>query len=299
MGSKEFSRKTFLWLYQVNHDPDLPLACTNVALELTVYFTENDDGGRAFPGYQRIAEAIGVAHSTVERSIKLMHDRGHLRVLWGSRGSRHSNQYWMILKTPPAGVLDQIKTPPAGVSDDIKTPPVGVLTGEETPFGTGENPYSKSENPRQQGLKLPPAGMNHKTNHKSNHRGKPHASDGPPVSISISDQQEENDFERFSATYPKQINKAAAKREWPVARQKVSAEEIIAGAVRYANDPTRLAQSRGRHGDRFTVFPATWLKDERWTDKIQTGDVIDEHGNLIAVQMEEEDDDVIAWAERT
>lgn len=83
------------------------------------------------------------------------------------------------------------------------------------------------------------------------------------------------DFERFWAACPKQTNKAAAKRAWPVARQKASADEIIAGAVRYANDPTRLAQSRGPHGDRFTASPANWLKDERWTDKIQTGDVIE------------------------
>jgi hypothetical protein len=302
MSSKEFSRQTFQWLYQVNHDRDLPSACKSVALELTVYFTEDDDGGRAFPGYRTIADAIGVSDSTVIRSIKLMHARGHLRVVWGSPGRGHPNQYWMILKPLQAEVLDHVNTPPAEVLEPTKPPQAEVLAGKKTSIHEPENLHSEAENLHSCKIKPPPAGQNHKTNHKKNHKGEPHASDGPPISthnvdvasISISDQQEDMDFERFWAACPKQVNKAAAKRAWPAARKKAPAEEIIAGIVRYANDPVRLAQSHGPEGDRYTKSPANWLIDERWTDKPTVGNVIDEHGNLIAAQGE--DDDLVAQA---
>ena len=78
MSSKEFSRKTFEWLYQVIADPELPAACTKIAVRLTYHFNE-EDGGRAFPGYKCIADAIGVSERTVERSVQQMHARGHLR----------------------------------------------------------------------------------------------------------------------------------------------------------------------------------------------------------------------------
>ena len=97
MSSKEFSRKTFEWLYQVIADPELPAACTKIAVRLTYHFNE-EDGGRAFPGYKCIADAIGVSERIVERSVQQMHARGHLRVTWGSPGRGHPNQYWMILK---------------------------------------------------------------------------------------------------------------------------------------------------------------------------------------------------------
>ena len=89
-------------------------------------------------------------------------------------------------------------------------------------------------------------------NHKSNHRGKPHASDDPSVSISISNQEEDTVFDRFWAVFPKQVNKAAAKREWPVALQKASAVALVhvsgVGASRPPAHPSvHLGFLRQRH----------------------------------------------------
>jgi hypothetical protein len=96
----------------------------------------------------------------------------------------------------------------------------------------------------------------------------------------------------------RQACQPATKRAFKKALEKAPAEEIIAGAVRYASDPVRLAQSRGPEGDRFTKSPANWLDDERWTDKLAVGRAIDEHGNPIAVPQQqagiEDDDDIIA-----
>ena len=135
-------------------------------------------------------------------------------------------------------------------------------------------------------------------NHKTNHKGEPHVCAEPPVLNLDLNQQQIIDFDRFWSAYPKQVGKSAAKRAFKKALEKAPAEEIIAGAVRYASDPVRLAQSRGPEGDRFTKSPANWLDDERWTDKLAVGNTVDEHGNPIAVPQQQEDieddDDIIA-----
>jgi hypothetical protein len=122
MSSKEFAAQTFKWLYQVNWDADLMPVDVKVAVQLTRHFNE-DDGGRAFPGYETIAEgckaddgreaytkSIGVSEHTVIRSVRRMSQRGHLRVEWGAPGRGRPNQYWMILKPARVQVSTSRKT---------------------------------------------------------------------------------------------------------------------------------------------------------------------------------------------
>lgn len=67
-------------------------------------------------------------------------------------------------------------------------------------------------------------------------------------------------FDRWWKAYPKKVAKPAAAKAFPAALKKAgSVELLIAAAERYANDPTRKPD--------YTANPATWLKDERWTDE--------------------------------
>lgn len=111
MSSKEFTAKTFKWLYQVNWDADLLPVDVKVAVQLTRHFNEDDEDGRAFPGCKYVGDKIGVSEPTVIRSVRRLHKRGHLRVIWGAAGRHHSNQYWMVEKTSAAKPLPTSKKP--------------------------------------------------------------------------------------------------------------------------------------------------------------------------------------------
>jgi len=69
-------------------------------------------------------------------------------------------------------------------------------------------------------------------------------------------------FDTFWKTYPKRIAKGAAQKAWATALKSASAEDIIAGASRYANDRKR--------DPNFTAHPATWLNAQRWLDEAPT-----------------------------
>lgn len=65
-------------------------------------------------------------------------------------------------------------------------------------------------------------------------------------------------FDEFWAVYPRKQGKGAAREKFKRACRKADPERIIAGAVRYRDDPNREEQ--------FTTLPETWLNQERWDD---------------------------------
>jgi len=65
-------------------------------------------------------------------------------------------------------------------------------------------------------------------------------------------------FEAFWNIYPRKVGKQDAFKSYQRALQIVSAEEIFAGAERFAADPNRIPT--------FTPHPATWLNQGRWGD---------------------------------
>lgn len=66
-------------------------------------------------------------------------------------------------------------------------------------------------------------------------------------------------FDAFWSIYPRKVAKQAALRAWVKAVQVASAETIIEGARRYADDPNRHPS--------YTAHPATWLNAARWDDE--------------------------------
>lgn len=66
-------------------------------------------------------------------------------------------------------------------------------------------------------------------------------------------------FDDFWSAYPRKAGKQAARKAWATALRTVSADVIIAGAVRYADDPNRV--------DQYTKHPATWLNAGCWDDE--------------------------------
>ncbi|UVK62583.1 helix-turn-helix DNA binding domain protein [Arthrobacter phage TaylorSipht] len=88
------------------------------------------------------------------------------------------------------------------------------------------------------------------------------------------------DFEAFWAVYPRRVARAAALKAWAKAVKETPAEEIVAGARRYAEDPNREAQ--------FTAYPATWLNGGRWSDEAmpaKSSGPRDRQGEILAREM--------------
>lgn len=67
-----------------------------------------------------------------------------------------------------------------------------------------------------------------------------------------------SEFAAFWKIYPRHQGRATAVKAYAKARKKVSAEELLAAAQRYRDDPNRE--------DGFTLHGATWLNQERWQD---------------------------------
>jgi hypothetical protein len=68
-----------------------------------------------------------------------------------------------------------------------------------------------------------------------------------------------DEFTDWYFQYPRKESQPAAIKAYKEARNKVSAEVLILGAKRYAEDPNRQ--------QRYTKMPATWLKNECWNDE--------------------------------
>ena len=66
------------------------------------------------------------------------------------------------------------------------------------------------------------------------------------------------EFDLFWKYYPIKVGKAAALKAWVKAIKIESADEIVAGAIRYADDPNRHPS--------FTAHASTWLNAHRWND---------------------------------
>jgi hypothetical protein len=71
-------------------------------------------------------------------------------------------------------------------------------------------------------------------------------------------------FERFWAVYPRKASKRGAKRSFDrlIKKQDTTVDAIIAGAIRYAQECTRL-----RTPHRFIKHPTTWLNNGCWEDE--------------------------------
>lgn len=71
---------------------------------------------------------------------------------------------------------------------------------------------------------------------------------------------DEPDFTRFWAAYPRRIGKGQARKAWATAiKRGVDPETVIEAAGRF----TAL---RGNEDPKFTPHPSTWLNGERWGD---------------------------------
>jgi len=66
-------------------------------------------------------------------------------------------------------------------------------------------------------------------------------------------------FEEFWNVYPRKVSKRAAVKAFESALGRASHDEILAGAIRFGNDPNLPPLE-------FIPYPTTWLNGDRWAD---------------------------------
>ena len=74
----------------------------------------------------------------------------------------------------------------------------------------------------------------------------------------IDKNKEREQFNEFWALYPKKVDKAIAFRQFKRALNRVSFESILAGVIRFANDPNLPTEKR------YIKNPGTWLNADAW-----------------------------------
>jgi hypothetical protein len=276
MSTKQFTAKVFRWLHQVNADAKLAASCTKVAVRLSPDFNE-EKGGMAWPSCKTMADDIGKSEGTVINAIRAMQARGHLRVEWGQQGRGHSNHYWMIEKGQQVDLFEDVKPQPVDVFEPQKT----SISAPGKPQSTNRKPQLSKRKPQPveetlskthrriiEGESDSPADRFAKKKTRPTSRPRPKENGGGADAA----------FERFWAVYPKHVAKDAARRAFAKAIKRVDLETLIAGAQRYA------VARRGQE-DRYTKHPGTWLNGGCWEDEPPPGAVIDQDGNVVAVEQ--------------
>lgn len=182
------------------------------------------DGGDAYPSVGRLAARCGMGERAVQGAIKKLRSLGELEVE-PNTGPRGVNRY-RIPMTPadPAPPQNVRPADPAPPPRNTCTPP----PQESTPPPAGSAPEPSR-------TAIEPSG---------NRPSRAAALDG---------------FDEWWEHYPLKKAKGAARAAWGRARKKASVEELVAGAIAYANDPDRKRD--------YTKHPATWLNAECWTDQ--------------------------------
>jgi len=177
--------------------------------------------GYAFPSRRRLAEAMAVSMPTLDAAKKCLIDVGAIEVEGriSNNGDQTSNLYLVRWN-----LLNNL----GGSKESSTTPYQDSLQGWERKLHT-------------EAYKL------------NTYQTEPHKKElvRKPV-------EPDSSFEEFWKTYPRKEAKGTARKAWIKAVRVAAPELIIAGALRYTNDPNRDPS--------FTAHAATWLNGERWLD---------------------------------
>jgi hypothetical protein len=273
------SPKTFLdrdnWMRAVLV-ADLPDAAVRVAMTIALHLRVST--GRCDPAYATLASCSRISERSVYRLVALLEHAGWIAIQ-RTRG-RHSNQY--ILTNPAKTQAGLSATNPdtsdrvnPDTSDNPTLPnrasnPANMLADKKrrTAKGTTKGRESDSTPPiASRDLKRSPA-------------KKTKASADRPES-----QTDDDSFREFWSVFPRRVAKEAAAKAYAAAKKRGATDEaLLDGAKRYARE-------RAGQEPRYTKHPSTWLHDGCWEDEAPPGAVIDENGNVVAIEHSEPTED--------
>jgi hypothetical protein len=215
-----------------------------------------------------------VSEPTVTRSVRRLHKRGHLRVIWGAAGRHHSNQYWMVEKTGAAKPLPTSKKPSrVKVFEERKPTSVNgkPTSGANKTYTAVKENHKENYLGNQRARAAPHLGLKKGPTSRGGGAGRKQ----PTADVAAA---EAAAFKRFCLVHPRPGEKRATEREFKSAIERASAEQIIEGARRYAAQ--RAADISAGDEACFTLGAVRWLSEDRWNNDLDRT-VIDQYGNSV------------------
>jgi len=218
----------------------------------------NEREGYAWPGIAHLAAECHVTGKGVKKVIRSLVEPGHLSVEVGVGRSR-TNRYRWIIKLEAARCVggtsharDDRNVPPSSRKDAPQVPISGQKRATEVPPFGAEKGNCGSEKGElaflKRGTPVPPTLFNESIY-------------DPPERSSARQHAQISSigFDDFWRIYPKKVDRGEALRAFVKARENAPFEDIVRGAMRYADERT----GQDPH---FTKHPATWLTKACWTD---------------------------------
>jgi hypothetical protein len=205
------------------------LPTTEKMVLLVIADHANDEGTASYPSQETIARKVSIGIRQVRRHVNELSTKGYIRVQKGAGGSercrddRRPNLYTINLNRLRADAKDRAD------ADDLNgRTPKTVTGGRGRPLNLPIEPSIEQ-----------------------------------PVTRTIRTDEgiikANTPFDLFWKVYPLKVGKAAAKKAWDKAIESDDRDQIITGALRYAQDPNRHPS--------YTAYPATWLNAGRWADE--------------------------------
>lgn len=198
----------------------------------------NGDEGESFPSLSVLARKVRLSIRQVCHILDGLEQAGEIRRERSSGGWNQRTHYFILIPQN------------CEVSNTV----------------TGNSVTDNTEFQRQETVKPASHALNHhRTINKSGAKAPRLSSPLTKSKLTRPDPVQLRAFEAWYAAYPKHVGKNPALKAWlKLNPDPALVETINAATARYVDIKTDVEP-------RFVHDPATWLKDERWTDEVPTG----------------------------
>jgi hypothetical protein len=258
-----------------------PYAARCLAIAIALHLSVQK--GRCDPGHKALRQDTGMSTRSVERWAARLERDGWLGIKHGGRG--HTNSY--ILTTPAAAMTRQHVADQKPhmtrqrVADQTSfldfDPPLPAdmtrhIASDDPPHAVGQKSVLNNEKRKAEKKDSPADFAPRPEEDKPTRRRK--NPDPTPTGADLADA-----FDRFWAAYPRKVAKEAARKAFAKAVEGVgNPDTLVAGAQRYAVE-------RSGEPPKYTKHPATWLNAGCWEDELPGAPIIDQEGNVVAVEQ--------------
>lgn len=215
----------------------LELAMAEKNVLIAICHRTNDKTHETFVGQKTIAEMASMSVRTVGRSIGVLVEKGIVMTQERRRedGYRTSNRIvlnrdWGATHTKESQVTESHVTQSQVTDSPTSSDTVSKLTGQSD-------------------VAIRTTFLDHSEGHSGDH------SDMRSLSVA------RDLFAEFYAIWPRKRDRPAAQRAWTKAIKLKPADEIIAAAIAYRDNPHRPEPQ-------LIPYPATWLNGHRWNDEL-------------------------------
>lgn len=179
---------------------------------------------QCWPSLARLERDTGMSHASIARKLKLLEQLGYIR---RTQRSQRSTLYTLL----PGKKQDQSRND-------------GGSQAETTQSHTETHPSLHERHEPKEGTQREPTSTLSNTSEPSEREFEAYANER---------------FEEFYSIYPKHIGRGSARLAMKRAMKKATAEEIVAGAKRFASGCVGIDVT-------YIPSPERWLDGERWED---------------------------------